>query len=259
MLENVEIIVNTNINGPYYYLEVLSPTMTSQAVPGQFLHIRPAPGIDPLLRRPLSIHRIYKEKGSLGVLYQVKGHGTALLSKRQPTERLDVLGPCGRGFLIPSTGPVLVVAGGIGIAPLFPLVQQLTQKGVVVDLLLGAGRREDLLCREELVHPLLSLHLATEDGSLGLHGLVTDLLKVFLQKKTPVLIYGCGPVGLLKQLVSISSKEGIPCQISLEGRMGCGMGFCLGCAVKKKDGHGYHRLCTEGPVFHGEEVSFDED
>lgn len=232
--------------------------MVAQALPGQFLHVRCSTELDPLLRRPLSLHWIDKEEGILGILYQVKGRGTALLSRRRPGERLDVLGPCGRGFQLSSVGPVLLVAGGMGVAPLRPLVEQFCQQGLEVDLLLGAKGREDLLWQEEWTYPSFTLHLATEDGSMGLKGLVTDYLHHFLQEKTPVYMYGCGPTGMLQTLVSISTREGIPCQISLEGRMGCGIGFCLGCAVKKGDGAGYHRLCTEGPVFHREEVSFEE-
>lgn len=254
-IEKVEVLENRRVQGPFYYLELYAPTITSKALPGQFLHITVQEGYDPILRRPLSLHRIKKEEGSLGILYQVKGRGTALLTKKRKKERVEVLGPCGQGFELPSSGPVLVVAGGIGVAPLGALVEELTREDIDVDLLQGAVSKEGLLSMDAFLDPHLSLYLATEDGSEGYKGRVTDLFKALFWDKDYSLLYGCGPLPMLEVLLSISSKKNLPCQISLEGRMGCGMGFCLTCGVKKKSGHGYHRLCTEGPVFRGEEVS----
>lgn len=259
ILEEVKILKNTRIKGPYYHLQLKSNALASQATPGQFLHINIGAEYDPLLRRPLSLCQIIKDEGILGILYQLKGRGTTLLTKKREGETLDVLGPCGRGFQLPSKGPVLLVAGGIGVAPLGALIDEITQKGLEVDLLLGASTEKDLLLLDSFNHPLLFLSLATEDGSQGFCGLVTDLMKDVLENRDYSLLYGCGPLPMLKILVSLSSARNLPCQVSLEGRMGCGIGSCLTCGVKKREGNGYYRLCAEGPVFNGEEVLLYED
>lgn len=253
IIEEVEILENRRLKGPYYYLKLKSLPIASKANPGQFLHIHMG-GCDPLLRRPLSLYQIHREEGLLSILYQIKGRGTTLLAEKRSGELLDVLGPCGRGFQLPAKGPVLVVAGGIGVAPLNALIEEMTKKDIRVDLLIGAATEEDLLPVDSCNHPLLSLQLATEDGSKGFCGLVTDLTEDVLVKRDYSLLYGCGPLPMLKILLSLSSLRDLPCQISLEGRIGCGMGFCLTCGIKKREDEGYFRLCTEGPVFHGEEV-----
>lgn len=258
LVQELPIVKNNHMKGPYYYLEIFSPTMASRAVAGQFLHLRISTSYDPILRRPLSLYRIQKKTGELGILYQVKGRGTTILSKKKAGETLDVMGPCGRGFQLVKEGPVLVVAGGIGVAPLWSLVESLGQENIGVDFLIGAFDKESLLY-QEITSPQVSQYLCTEDGSMGFDGLVTELARRFLEEKRYTQVYSCGPVAMLKSMARLSSNQDIPCQISIEGRMGCGMGFCLACGVKKNNTEGYYRLCTEGPVFDAKEVSLEED
>ena len=250
-----------------FRLRLSSPGIAQEARPGQFVHLRIREGSDPLLRRPFSIHRVDRERGEVQVLYQVVGRGTKFLSRKLVGERLDVLGPLGHGFEVSEKGGgVLLVAGGIGVAPLIFLCEDLL-RGRAVTALIGAQSRDGILCDDLLGSWDATVHIATDDGSLGHRGVVTDLLKAQLEagreaSASPV-VYACGPVAMLRAVAALCQKHGISCQVSLESRMACGLGACLGCAVKVRSsvppGYEYKRVCKEGPVFDAEEVIFDED
>jgi dihydroorotate dehydrogenase electron transfer subunit len=244
-----------------------SPGIAQEARPGQFVHLRIREGTDPLLRRPFSIHRVDRERGEVRVLYQVVGQGTRLLSRKSVGERLACLGPLGHGFEVSEEGGgVLLVAGGIGMAPLIFLCEDLL-RGQAVTALIGARSRDGILCHDLLRSGGATVHIATDDGSLGHRGLVTDLLNAQLEagreaSASPV-VYACGPVAMLRTVAALCRANELPCQVSLESRMACGLGACLGCAVKVRSsippGYEYKRVCKEGPVFEAEEVIFDEN
>ncbi|RKY66278.1 MAG: dihydroorotate dehydrogenase electron transfer subunit [Candidatus Latescibacterota bacterium] len=245
-----------------FRLRLLSPRIAREARPGQFVHLRIREGTDPLLRRPFSIHRVNRERGEVQVLYQVVGQGTRLLSRKPVGERLDVLGPLGHRFEVSEEGGgVLLVAGGIGIAPLVFLCEDLL-RGHAVTALIGARSRDGILCHDSLRSGGVTVHIATDDGSLGHRGLVTDLLNAQLEAGREA-VYACGPVAMLRTVSALCRAHRISCQISLESRMACGLGACLGCAVKVRSsvppGYEYKRVCKEGPVFDAEEVIFDEN
>lgn len=268
-----------------------APEICLSARPGQFVHIRCGSTLDPLLRRPLSIHAVQREKGLLALLYRVVGRGTRLLAAARPGERLDVLGPLGRGFDPPGAGrPVALVAGGIGAAPLFFLLQELAERGAGGHLLIGARSREQLsvgrgaagtgiLQAHHFTVPVLAesdprrnrpmpaaapgrwvLHQATDDGSCGHHGPVTDLLLPLLQGRRVEAVYACGPRPMLRAVCALLARYDTPGQISLEERMGCGVGACLACACKTAagDGAAYRRVCVDGPVFDARAVLWDD-
>lgn len=253
----VKIISNKKLKNDYWHLEFESGLIARNAVPGQFIEIKVSHGTDPLLRRPISIHGV--SGGRIKLIYEVVGKGTRCLSEKRPGELLDVIGPLGNGFNPPlgrrSPGcQSIIVAGGMGVAPLVFLAAQLKANKPLV--LLGARTKEELLCRQEFKALGCKLMVATDNGSLGFKGRVTDLLKEILSKNIqadkPANIYACGPQPMLKAISLICRENNIASQLSLERHMACGFGACLGCVVSTKTG--YKRVCKEGPVFSGEEL-----
>lgn len=249
LLKTLRIVKKESLGPSYYRIGFEAPEIARLAHPGQFLHIRINEGIDPLLRRPFSIHRV--EDGRVDILFKVIGKGTELLSKKRVGEELDVLGPLGNGFRIREGRNVFLVAGGIGIAPLFFLAQELIKSRSLPTIFIGAKTYEEILCEDELRGMGVEVGVATEDGSCGHHGLVNDLLLGL----HPTSIYACGPLKMLVEVTRFAKKEGVFFQVSLETRMGCGVGACLGCAMKV--GSSYRYVCRDGPVFEG--VLIDEE
>ena len=256
-----EIVANKVIVPGFWLIDMLAPAIAEEAQPGQFLHIRCSEGNDPLLRRPLSIHYADQKTGHVGVLYQEAGEGTMWLSKRN-NGLLDVLGPLGRGFTLPTEKQRLVlVGGGIGIAPLFFLLRELSAAGYASDttLFLGARNVQQLFIEKDAQKLGFTVRSATDDGSTGYHGLVTDLLAEALQQETgkkPDFVYACGPSPMLEKVCSILNEAETAGEVSLEERMGCGVGACLSCVCKTKgeESFAYRRVCVEGPVFKAKEV-----
>ncbi|MBO8136560.1 MAG: dihydroorotate dehydrogenase electron transfer subunit [Desulfotomaculum sp.] len=258
MLLNGKLITHKNIAGDYYLMEFKSHELAEAAGPGQFVHVKCGSTNDPLLRRPISIHKADKDKGIIALLYRVAGKGTRLLSLMEPGDLLDVMGPLGNGFQLPKPSEkVAVVAGGIGVAPLFFLVQLLVNAGNDVQMYIGARTSQDLLAVKDIKKLGVDVKLATDDGSAGYHGLVTDLLPEKLQKVDR--IYTCGPFPMMKSVAYLANKYNVPAQVSLEEKMGCGVGACLACSCKIKiNGESvYKRVCTEGPVFNAGEVDWE--
>lgn len=254
------------------YKMVLSGQIARIAKPGQFVHIQVSKTYDPLLRRPLSIAWINKEREEITLLYRVKGIGTELLTKFRENEHISVLGPLGRGFTVPLEGELLLVAGGIGMFPLYSLFQEVRKSYVKVKLFWGGENREFLESAQldHLRSDGVDCEVSTMDGSLGHKGLVTDLLERYLanlpasteglKRKGLLRAAACGPKGMMRAVAAICKKYGIPLEVSLEERMGCGVGACLGCVCTVKDENGVYRrkrVCKEGPVFDGEEVVWD--
>ncbi|MGA1795199.1 MAG: dihydroorotate dehydrogenase electron transfer subunit [bacterium] len=251
-----------------YLLSVEFPENRQQPEPGQFYMLRCSPCTDPLLRRPLSIHG-YCAEGERGnprcdFLYRVAGKGTALLSRMGPADPLDVMGPLGTGFgLPPSLEYALLIAGGIGIAPLPYLAEILAEKNTSahIRLLFGARTAEHIIAMERFKRPGIEISLYTEDGTMGRKGCVTDDLGTELnacdQERSKV--FACGPDGMLAAVARQCISAGIPCQVSLDRHMACGVGACQGCVVKgthqgHPEGGDYVRVCSDGPVFEAREI-----
>ena len=275
-LVKVEIAGNSSPAPNIYVLELFAPTLAENARPGQFLHIRCAEGNDPLLRRPVSIHAVNRGTGLVRIMFQVVGRGTEMLARRQDG-LLDVMGPLGHGFTwgqerqrrantapaavnggITNPGGIIVVGGGIGAAPLFFLLQELaaTQAAPRVKVLLGARSADQLLTVELVAALSFKVQTATDDGSAGLHGLVTDLLAEELRQKTEY-VYACGPAPMLKAVCTLLDHAKVPGEVSLEERMACGVGACLSCVCRVREPGGvenYQRACVDGPVFSAAEV-----
>jgi len=253
-----KIISNKKLKCNYWHLEFDSGIIAKNALAGQFIEIKVNNGMDPLLRRPISIHGVSGTKVKL--IYEVIGRGTQTLSERKPGDFLDVIGPLGNGFEYnrlsrkPDNRKTVLVAGGMGVAPLVFLAEKMKFHRPVV--LIGARKKEQVLCSQEFKVLGCKVATATDDGSLGFKGRVTDLLKEFLlanqEAGNPEHIYACGPQPMLKAVVQISRENNIASQLSLETHMACGFGACLGCVVSTKSG--YKRVCKDGPVFIGKEL-----
>lgn len=257
VLESQEILPGT------FLLCLEAPALARTGRPGQFLMVRCGEegSSDPLLRRPLALHRLDREGGRVEVLVRVVGRGTGWLAVRRAGDLLDVLGPLGQGFsLHRSTRHLLLVAGGMGIAPLVAMAEDGLRRHCAVVLALGARCARELY-PPGLIPPAVEVHLATDDGSAGLRGPVTALLA------DPALgllswadqVMACGPQAMLAELGRLvragrlRPRAGFV-QVSLEEHMACGVGACLGCVVATR--HGYRRVCQEGPVFDLREVAW---
>lgn len=251
-----------------YLMGLKAPEIAQNTLPGQFIHIKCSKDNYPLLRRPLSVHRIEKEKGEIFILFQAAGEGTKLLAQRTVGDDLDIIGPIGNGFNIyPESKRIMIVGGGMGVAPLLVLCEESIRQGKEVRVLIGALKKE-LVIREENFKILgAKVDVATDDGSYKHEGLVIDLLERSIEEGWLAdQIFACGPKPMLRKINEIALKVNIDCQVSLEERMACGIGVCLGCVckIKTKDKkedtvrYEYKRVCVDGPVFGGSEVVWDD-
>ncbi|MFA5275642.1 MAG: dihydroorotate dehydrogenase electron transfer subunit [Candidatus Omnitrophota bacterium] len=246
--EKIKIAVNNKISAKYFKLTLNSVKIAAYAQPGQFVEIRVSDSDEPLLRRPLSIHRV--KGNTFEIFCEVVGRATEILSQKKSGEYLDIVGPLGSGFRL--NGQAIIVAGGMGVAPLLFLSEKLVNKKPLV--LIGSRSKEDINCEKEFKKIGCDVKIATDDGSLGFKGKVTDLLRKLLPNldSRPSAIYACGPHPMLKAITDISKKYNIPAQVSLEEHMACGIGACLGCVVNTKKG--MQRVCKEGPVFDAKDI-----
>lgn len=234
-----------------------SQEIAKQAKPGQFLEIRVIDNIEPLLRRAISIYNVNKDKGEVEFIFQLKGKGTNILANRNEGELLDILGPLGYGtFNLEAHKNISIIGGGIGIFPLYELSKTAQEVGVKSKIYIGFRNKDLVILEKEFKNVCDELILTTDDGSYGKSGFAINILKEDIKKERPDCIYACGPLPMLKAVQSLAKEENIPCQISLEERMACGMGICLGCAVKYvgKDKVNYKHVCKNGPVFKATEV-----
>ena len=227
------------------------------ARPGQFITMRLAHESAPLLRRPFSIHRLIQENGSVSgieVLYKIVGSFTDRLSRVPMNAAVDLLGPLGRGFSMdPARKKILLIAGGIGVAPLMFLADRLADRGADMSasaVCIGGRSAGDILCKTDFMLHGMNVLIATEDGGMGEQGLVLKPAERIIRAARPDIIYACGPMPMLKAVIALAQLHGIPCEVSIETMMACGLAACLGCAVKTSDsGDGYRHVCKDGPVF----------
>ena len=255
--QKAEIVRTEKLTADIYRFTLKAPEIAADSSPGQFIMVRTGEGLDPLLRRPFSIHQI-AEGGLVQILIKVIGKGTQVLSSLQPGQLMDILGPLGRGFAYSPQYEHYLVGGGIGIAPLLFLAGQLFKKNKpsAVKVFLGARTKDEIaVIADEFAGMGLGVQTATEDGSLGRHGLVTDLLAP-LHGEKQVMVYTCGPYPMLRAVVGISRDRNWSCQASLETIMACGLAACLGCAVLRADMNGYVHVCKDGPVFDADDVAW---
>lgn len=257
--DTVKILWNEQQAPSYFKMGFIFPKLASTATPGQFVMVRVRDSIDPMLRRPFSIHNLLQEGGivrGFEILYKVVGKGTKIMSALKAGQYLSVLGPFGNGFTYPKDFKnVFLVAGGIGIAPLYYLASVLAliarHRPFWCTLFLGGCIDDDILCKEAFQILGVDLKISTENGSLGYKGVISSVLeKELASGERPDIIYACGPKPMLKEIYRIGTLYDIPCQFSLEAVMACGFGACLGCAIKAHaEESRYPHVCTDGPIF----------
>lgn len=236
-----------------YSMIVDAPELADEAEPGQFANI----GVTGFtLRRPISICEINKEEGTLRFVFEVRGKGTAELSRFVEGESLDILGPLGNGFRIPEGKKIIVVGGGIGTPPLLEIARRTSS---LCTAILGFRDYSRIILNDEFEEFCAKTVVCTDDGSVGFHGMVTQPLAEELKTGDYALVCACGPQPMLKAVIKTCEENGVPCQVSLEQRMGCGVGACVVCScMTVRNGQEYYsRVCKDGPVFNAEEVKFD--
>ncbi|MBA7478685.1 Dihydroorotate dehydrogenase B (NAD(+)), electron transfer subunit [subsurface metagenome] len=239
-----------------YIIELFCEEIAGEVVPGQFVQVRAGSGTEPFLRRPFSVSGADRNSGRIKLLVEVVGRGTALLCSKKAGESLSVIGSLGKGFdmELGGKGPCILVAGGSGAAPLLFLAEELMKSGKrAVTFMMGAQTAGDLKVAGSLTERGITVIKSTDDGSVGYHGMVSELLSDNITGIKPEVIYTCGPRAMMKEVARIAEKSSVPCQVSLEERMACGTGVCLGCAVNLIDGR-MVRSCVDGPVFNASEV-----
>ena len=227
LIKKEEIIKNI------YKFSVKAPEIVESAKPGNFIEIRVTEGIAPFLRRPISIYNLDKENGILEFIFQVKGKGTEILSKKQEGNDIDIIGPLGHGtFKFDKYKNIAVIGGGIGIFPLYELSKQAKQNNVKVNCYLGFRNKDFVMLEKEFEEVTDKLIITTDDGTYKNKGFAIDYLKDDMANEKYDCIYACGPLPMLKALQKYAVENNIDCQLSLEEKMACGLGVCLGCAVK---------------------------
>ena len=235
-----------------YKFSVEAKEIVDIAKPGNFIEIRINENLDPFLRRPISIYNLEKESGILEFIFQVKGKGTELLAKKQEGDFIDIIGPLGSGiFKFEDKKNIAIIGGGIGIFPLYELAKQAKKAGINVYTYLGFRNKDLVTLESEFEAVSEKLTITTDDGSYKEKGFAINYLEKELEEFDG--IYACGPLPMLRAVKKLAEENNIPCQISLEEKMGCGLGVCLGCAVKTasspKDAPEYVHVCKAGPVF----------
>ncbi len=246
-----------------FRLAFRAPNLAPRLRAGQFVNISVPRCGEILWRRPFSIHRIDEHKGTFSILFDVVGRGTSALKEIRVGEKVNMLGPLGNFFDCPqSVDEVILVAGGLGIAPFYRFLQQLNTRKIRKTLFYGCASSEHFCCLREFENLDATLYLSTDDGSEGESGLVTEPLRRYLERANlnqNIYLYACGPTAMLRELKKISRRFDIPAFVSVENTMACGFGACMGCAVPL-DSAGERRYalaCTDGPVFALNEILLD--
>ncbi len=246
-----KVIINTELCPGIYELIIECPEIVSEAESGQFIHVKVKEGLDPVLRRPISISRIFRESGRISLIYQIIGRGTKEMASFKEGDDVDLIGPLGNGFPLYPDRKCAVIGGGMGVAPLLELAASLKECDAYLGFRCSSFKIDEYssLCRK--------VSIATEDGSSGSKGYVTDLINNIEDYD---VVYTCGPKPMMKRVKELCENKSVKCFVSIEERMGCGIGACLVCACKIKEGDSWHykKACKDGPVFESWEVDFDD-
>jgi len=254
LVETVEVIENREVSPDVYFLRVRATGVAPHICSGQFVHLR-INGGDVLLRRPLSVCQTTADE--LHIYYAVIGKGTeALTQKCVGDTSMDAIGPLGSHWPDEGISAPLLIGGGLGMAPLGKLAHMFRDRGVAATLIQGSQTKERLIARDVHEHVTRDITYATDDGTHGYHGFVTDLVQEAIAHKQFDAAYICGPEPMQKVVSGLARKAGITTYVSFERRMACGVGACLGCVIPTTEGQ--KRVCVDGPVFNAEEVLWDD-
>lgn len=254
-VQKCEILSIQQIAPEIYDVWVQNETISAQASPGQFVHIDCGDGVNTFLRRPISICDALD--GKVRLLFEVKGSGTAALAQKKTGDILDMIGPVGNSFTISDRFKrPMVIGGGIGIFPLYFLAKRLQN----AEVFLGFRSKERVVMENDFRRIAKDLYISTDDGSYGYHGYAIELLEQKLKNGEGDIVYACGPIPMLRAAKNLAEHYGVKCQLSLEQRMGCGIGACLVCVCEtvSKGANRYKRVCKNGPVFWSDEVTLND-
>jgi dihydroorotate dehydrogenase electron transfer subunit len=251
VLEPCVVLANEPVARDLWHVVLEAPVVAARLEAGQFVHLRLPAFEAHILRRPFSVFELDAERGTLGIAYQVVGEGTRYLAGLESGAALDLIGPLGRGWRVPETARrVLLVAGGVGLAPLNMLLAPLAKR-CQVHLIAGAQSAERLMPLEGL-DGRIELTVTTDDGTAGHKGFTTDVARELLAQRDFDYIATCGPEPMQRTVAALAREAGVACEVSLERRMACGVGACLSCVVATTAGN--KRVCVDGPVFDSQEV-----
>jgi dihydroorotate dehydrogenase electron transfer subunit len=245
-MHDFRVIRNRRISEDYFVLELLCPVNLPEIFPGQFVQVLVENSAQTYLRRPISIYDVCHADNSLSLLIKACGNGTRKLYQLEENQLLNLIYPLGNSFGMIENSKVLLIGGGVGIAPMLLLAKQLKDKGNIVDVLIGGRTSADIL-EPRLYEPYANVYVTTDDGSLGEKGMVTQhsIFRNGLEKYAR--IHACGPDPMMKAVSVLASRLNIPCEVSLENLMACGIGACLCCIVETTSGN--LTSCVDGPVF----------
>lgn len=257
--EQAELINKEQLTSDIYKISVKAPGIIEDAKPGNFIEIRVSDQTEPFLRRPISIYNLDRENGILEFIFQVKGKGTEILAKKKIGDLIDTVGPIGYGtFKYENYNNLAIIGGGIGVFPLYELAKCAKKDNKNVNIYLGFRNKEYVVLEDEFKNVSDNLTITTDDGSYSEKGFAINFLERDIEAGKVDSIYACGPLPMLKAVQKLAVEKNIPCQISLEEKMACGLGVCLGCAVKTakspKDAPEYWHVCKAGPVFQAKDV-----
>ena len=255
-------IVDAERWGNYRLFSIETPEVAGLARPGQFLMIKISSQLDPLLRRPISIHA--RENDRLEIFFQVAGRGTEILARKEAGDTLDIIGPLGKGFTLDERLKgmrTLCVGGGRGIAPLYFLAKELRSIGALPAVLYGGKTAAEIPLRKKFEEAGLPVHCSTDDGSYGFMGSVTGLAAREIKSHLPAFLFACGPDAMMKSAARLAGEWNVPAEFSLESLMGCGIGACWGCVkrIRREGQEGWVKICEEGPVFPRDEIVWPEE
>lgn len=245
-----KILANEAINANVKRMVIEAPQIAEAAQPGQFVHVKKPDSVN-FLRRPFSIADADRENGTITLIYRIVGKGTAEYAAMKVGEAFSILGPIGNGFALKDGRPLLI-GGGVGIAPLIYLSRQLKDQKPI--LLIGGKNKDEVFWEKYLQEFADKIYITTDDGSVGFKGFTVQLLPQILAENNIEHIYTCGPNIMMEGVAKLAHEHDIDCQVSLEKRMACGIGVCLGCTFEDKLTGKRRKVCTEGPVFASKEV-----
>ena len=250
--EDLIVVENRKINKDYYVLKLASKTELPQILPGHFVELLVADTRNAFLRRPISIYDVQAERNSFELLIQIVGEGTQLMSQLESGDTINTIYPLGNGFKTKTKAKnILLIGGGVGVAPLLYLAKQLNEEGIRPKILLG-GRAEKNIIEVDNFAKYGEVYISSEDGSIGEKGFVTQ--HTVMQEPIDK-IYTCGPDPMMRAVADIAFARNIDCEVSLENMMACGIGACLCCVTDTKEGH--KCVCTDGPVFNTKELKWN--
>jgi dihydroorotate dehydrogenase electron transfer subunit len=275
------VLTNDEVARGIFLMRLRAPQIAASVWPGQFVNVKVSPEPDaknkrqpatchlplatcfPLLRRPFSVCEVDRQAGTISLIWKVIGPGTQALARHQPGTRLSVIGPLGRGFDLSNTaGPIALIAGGLGVAPMPILAMELASREIKFDVLLGSRSADEIWGERELAARGGSVRIATDDGSAGDRGFVTKLLERWLHEcaRSAAQVFACGPMPMLAAVAKLCREAEVPAQLAIETMMGCGFGICMGCPVEPAAGvhqfGRYYLACLDGPVFPAEAIRF---